>query len=91
MVNPKDISPGTVSKILWHFTGGPCWNEESKKQLKSPKPASIAYKNLISILRTKELRLGTYKEIVKVTLPERKKYNITAKKYEIQKNIKVDI
>src|SRR5262249_37193027 len=25
-------SPGTVSKILWHFTGGPIWDEAAKRQ-----------------------------------------------------------
>jgi hypothetical protein len=22
------LTPGTVSRILWHFTGGPAWNSE---------------------------------------------------------------
>ena len=91
MTIQKEISPGTVSKILWHFTGGPFWNEKTKQQNKSPKPASVAYKNLTSILQSQELRLGTYKEIVKLTLPERKKYNVETKKYDILKNVPVDI
>ncbi len=86
-----DLSPGTVSKILWHFTGGPTWNKKKKRHGTSAKPAAKAYKNLKSILRTKELRLGTYKELVKVILPERKKFNPETKKVEVQKNVPVDI
>jgi len=37
------ITPGTVSKILWHFTGGPTWNTEKEKQNTTPKPANDAY------------------------------------------------
>ena len=91
MTVKHDLSPGTVSKILWHFTGGPTWNTKTKRQSNSPKPAAKAYKNLKSILRTKELRLGTYKEVVKVILPERKKFNPETKKVEVQKNVPVDI
>lgn len=86
-----DLSPGTVSKILWHFTGGPTWNTKTRRQSKSPKSAAKAYKNLKSILRTKELRLGTYKEVVKVILPKRKKFNPETKKVEVQKNVPADI
>jgi hypothetical protein len=86
-----DLSPGTVSKILWHFTGGPTWNTKTKRQSKSPKPAAKAYKNLKSILRTKELRLGTYKEVVRVILPEHKKFNPETKKVEVKKNVPVHI
>jgi hypothetical protein len=59
-------SAGTVSKILWHFTGGPTWNAKKKRQNKSPKPAENAYDNLISILNTRELRLGQYKEVLNI-------------------------
>jgi hypothetical protein len=34
-------SPGTVSKILWHFTGGPRWNEVEKRQEATPKPNTV--------------------------------------------------
>lgn len=86
-----DLSPGTVSKILWHFTGGPTWSSQTKRQSKSPKPAAKAYENLKSILRTKELRLGTYKELIKVILPERKKFNPKTEKIDVQKNVPVVI
>ncbi len=91
MTVKHDLSPGTVSKILWHFTGGPTWNTKTKRQGNSPKPAAKAYKNLKSILRTKELRLGTYKEVVKIILPERRNFNPETKKVEVQKNVPVDI
>ena len=66
------MNPGTVSKILWHFTGGPLWDLESNAQSKRKKPKTIAYKNLISILDSKELRIGNYKELAKFRI---KKYS----------------
>ena len=62
------ITPGTVSKILWHFTGGPTWNTEKDKQNITPKPANDAYQCLIKIIESKELKIGNYSEIVKVKL-----------------------
>ena len=53
-------SPGTVSEILWHFAGGPVWNAETKAQDSSPKPASDAYNNLKSILKSRVVRLGSF-------------------------------
>jgi hypothetical protein len=64
------VSPGTVSKILWHFTGGPLWDADRNRQGKSPKSVSVAYDALCSIVKTGELRIGSYKEVVKVRLPE---------------------
>lgn len=29
----SNSSPGTVSKILWHFTGGPIWNSKTNTQV----------------------------------------------------------
>lgn len=87
----QEQSPGTVSKILWHFTGGPIWNSKTKKQSSTPKPASKAYENLKSILRSKEVHLGTYKEVVRAIIPKRQKFNPATKKIEVQKNIQVDI
>src|SRR5712671_1185210 len=84
-----DISPGTVSKILWHFTGGPVWNEETKRQGESPKPAAQAYNNLKLILRSREIRVGQYKEIVKAILPTRKVRNKKTGKFEIHENVPV--
>lgn len=73
----QNISPGTVSKILWHFTGGPEWNDKTKKQKRGTKNDKKAFENLASILQYKQLRLGDYKEVMKVILPERKYYDRT--------------
>lgn len=62
-------SPGTVSKILWHFTGGPRWNNETNRQDDEPKQIEDAYKALIGILESRELRIGHYKEVVNVIVP----------------------
>lgn len=91
MVIGNNITPGTVSKILWHFTGGPNWNNQTKKQGNKPKKSATAYDNLKSILKTQNLCLGSYKEIVKVVLPERRKYNIETKTVHIEKNVPVTI
>ena len=54
--------PGTVSKILWHFTGGPKWCSKSNKQLEELKPATQGYNALKEILTSKELRVGNYQK-----------------------------
>jgi hypothetical protein len=59
-------TPGTVSKILWHFTGGPAWNDREERQDRRRKPASAAYDALLSILNSRQIRLGSYSEVVKV-------------------------
>jgi hypothetical protein len=66
-------TPGTVSKILWHFTGGPVWDSEKQCQRLRPKDAGAAYTALVSIVRTSTLRLGQYHEMVKAryTVPVR--------------------
>lgn len=61
----KSNNPGTVSKILWHFTGGPTWNAKENKQNSKPKAPQDAYQILCKIIQDKELRIGNYKEIVK--------------------------
>ena len=91
MVIGNIITPGTVSKILWHFTGGPNWNNQTKINGNKPKKSAFAYRNLKSILKTQTLRLGSYKEIVKVILPKRRKYNIETKTAHIEKNVPVTI
>jgi len=91
MTVKNNTTPGTVSKILWHFTGGPIWNEKTKKQSNTLKTSAVAFENLKSILRTKTLRLGSYKEVVNVILPEHRKLNSKTGKYEIQKNVPVAI
>jgi hypothetical protein len=88
---PSGISPGTVSRILWHFTGGPRWNPQKKKQESSPKEPSFAYENLKSILRQKELHLGEYKEVVRVIVPERRVHNRETHTTETQHDVPVEI
>lgn len=63
-------SPGTVSKILWHFTGAPKWNATANKQHKKPKSRKQAYDNLKAIIRSCELRVGQYAEVAKLLNPE---------------------
>lgn len=60
-----------ASEVLWHFTGGPFWNSRLARQNSSPKPTSAAYSALISILRSKQLRLGNYRESIKVKVKRR--------------------
>lgn len=61
-------TPGTTSRILWHFTGGPAWNDRTERQDDQPKPCPKAYRALCGILETSELRLGSYHEVVKVAV-----------------------
>src|SRR6185295_18155854 len=80
-------SPGTVSRILWHFTGGPLWNDGERRQKSSPKPSFQAFANLKSILKSCVLRLGDYKEVIKVRIPERRTYNHITRKTEVHYNV----
>src|SRR5260370_3257530 len=91
MTKDTAISPGTVSKILWHFTGGPRWNQAAKRQNTTRKPPAEAYANLTSILRTKSLRLGGYKEVVNVVLPAYRKINPATRKVEVEKNVPITL
>src|SRR4030065_790219 len=86
----KKISPGT-SKILWHFTGGPEWSDMTKKQKRRPKREKKAFDNLASILQYKQLRLGDYKEVVKVILPKREYYDRTKKQTIEEFNVTVEV
>lgn len=83
--------PGTVSKILWHFTGGPLWDNALNKQRTELKPATDAYSALSSILSSCQLRLGSYHEIVKVILKEKRRRNFETKKLEILKDVPTHI
>jgi len=76
--------PGTVSRILWHFTGGPAWNSIENCQGSKPKPREEAYKALLSILESKELHLGQYRELVKVDLAKRRHNKRTGKMEKIK-------
>jgi hypothetical protein len=81
------IGPGTVSNILWHFTGGPRWNITANRQEEILKPPEDAYKAFLSIMSSKELRIGNYKEVVKVQVPLVKKYNRVTKQHEEHHNV----
>ncbi|AXI01732.1 hypothetical protein HYN46_01795 [Aquirhabdus parva] len=74
--------PGTVSKILWHFTGGPQWDIQINKQLAQLKPAASAYEALKSIVSSGELRVGNYREVVKVIIPQKRRFNTSSKEVE---------
>jgi len=56
------MSPGTVSRILWHFPGGPYPDEGTNKQKATRKPFADAYLALKGILQSRSLRLGDYTE-----------------------------
>ena len=82
-------APGTVSKILWHFTGGPLWDEQRNKQGKELKPEEGAFDALRSIIATKELRVGAYQELFKVVIPKKRKYDIKSKEFITETNVPV--
>lgn len=81
------MNPGTVSKILWHFTGGPLWDDKLNKQKKELKPMDLGYDILIKILESKELRISNYSEVVRVSIPEIKVWNKEKNKYEEKYNL----
>ena len=80
-------TPGTVSKILWHFTGGPRWNDADKRQEATPKPREDAYAALVGILKLRELWIGGYKEVVKVIVPRIRTYDPVSNKVETSYNV----
>jgi abortive phage resistance protein AbiGi (putative antitoxin) len=90
-MNNNNISPGTVSKIVWHFTGGPIWDENTKKQKEEIKSESEAFANLYSILKSKELQVGKYKEILHYNIPEEEIYDLDQNKHYHEKNISASI
>lgn len=70
MANPSPLKhPKTHSDILWHFTGGPLWNKKQKKQSEKPKSIAKSFDTFIKILKSRELRIGSYHEIIKATTP----------------------
>lgn len=79
--NDRLGAPGTVSKILWHFTGGPKGNGIDQCQEIHRKPLSQAFQALCSIVETKKLALGSYREVVTVQVPKRR-FNRADKKWE---------
>lgn len=56
-------SPGTVSKILWHFTGGPEWDSELHKQKKVLKKNSSSFEILNKIIDGGVLKTGSFSEV----------------------------
>lgn len=91
MIENNISNPGTVSRILWHFTGGPAWNKELKKQDGILKPSKNAYRNLINILKIKTLNLGDYSEILTIILPKLTAYDKEQKKRIEKKNVKITL
>ena len=83
--------PGTVSKILWHFTGGPMWDDVNNRQLTELKPAAKGYDALKAILKTQQLRVGRYHEVVRVIVPEKRVYDPIRKEVDILKNHPVTV
>jgi len=63
------ITSGTVSNIVWHFTGGPKWNSELNTQSSDLKPIEEACAILKKIIDSKYLRVGSYKEVFKKRMP----------------------
>lgn len=90
MADPLAQSPGTVSKILWHFTGGPSWNAKEGRQNTRPKSAVRAYENLRGILQSRELRVGDYTEAIRVLIQERK-YDATTRKHKVVRQVPVQL
>ncbi|MBU0913130.1 MAG: hypothetical protein KKF22_11375 [Gammaproteobacteria bacterium] len=62
--------PGTVSKILWHFTGGPARDPSTKRQSDQPKDSNDAYNALLKIIKSHYLKAGSDNEILVVPSPE---------------------
>lgn len=74
MKNRKLSQPMTHSDILWHFTGGPRWSLRQNKQLNRKKSNKEAFEALINILRDRELKVGSYHEVVNIRVPEKVEY-----------------
>src|SRR3954454_8541512 len=81
-------SPGTVSKILWHFTGGPRWNVAENRQEKEPKPTEDAYSALVEILKSRELRIGGYREVIQAILPRIQRLDPVTKEVIEEANVR---
>jgi len=64
------IQPGTVSKILWHFTGGPGWDHDDKCYSQNLKADDEAFKILYNIIQTKTLSVGSNNELINYVIPE---------------------
>lgn len=80
-------SPKTRSKTLWHFTGGPLWDEKNNCQMDKLKSPQTAFDNLCSILKSGQLRVGSYHEVIKLVVPVQKTYDLKTRKIKIEKNV----
>lgn len=80
-------APGTVSKILWHFTGGPSWDNAQKCQKEQPKPANAAFRALCAILESKTLRVGSYAEIVKIVIPKLRRFDEACRQIVVETDV----
>lgn len=78
--------PRTHSKVLWHFTGGPIWDNQKNIQGKQSRHPDVAYKALVSLLKSKELRVGNYHEIIKILVPRERYFDIDSKEIKERKN-----
>ena len=63
-------TPETVSQILWHFTGGPVWDEFAQRQRTRTEADRASIYVLVQVMESKILRVGSYKEVVKVVFKE---------------------
>jgi hypothetical protein len=61
-------SPGTVSKILWHFTGGPEWDPELHRQKTVPKKSAVAYDILNKIIEECVLKTSSFSEVAQTLM-----------------------
>lgn len=80
MPSRETPGPKTHSRILWHFTGGPIWDNERSIQTKTPKPESAAYDALKLILKSRKLKLGGYHELLKILVDNESFYDHQKKK-----------
>ena len=67
------------------------WDDNTSRQGKELKPVEDAFSALNSIIESQELRVGSYRELVRVILPRRGVFNTKLRKYEMKKNVPVTI
>lgn len=78
--------PKTHSDILWHFTGGPAWNNKDNKQSKKLKTCKNAYETLLKILQSRTLQVGSYHEIIKCKVQD-KSFNKKTNRLDSKQNV----
>jgi hypothetical protein len=88
MIKQAEIKqPKTHSDILWHFTGGKTHNIKNHKESKNLKSLKTAFEILKTILKTKNLKVGSYHEYIKCVMPSQQIYNDKNNRLEIKKNV----